>query len=58
MSGFNSPLLLFKGQLFSLWPWPVTGQGVKNTKWPAVPYSHQISQNRKTLTNLNYHMSI
>ena len=38
--------------------WPVTGQGVENTKWPAVLYSHQISQNRKILANLNYHMSI
>ena len=38
--------------------WSVTGQGVKNTKWPAVPYSRWISQNRKILANLNYHMSI
>ena len=38
--------------------WPVTGQGVENTKWPAVLYSQQISQNRKILANLNYHMSI
>ena len=35
--------------------WPVTGQGVENTKWPAVLYSQQISQNRKILANLNYH---
>ena len=41
-----------------LWLWPVTGQGVENTKWPAVLYSQQISQNRKILANLNYHMSI
>ena len=39
--------------------WPVTGQGViKSTKWPAVSYSRQISQNRKILANLNYHISI
>ena len=38
--------------------WPVTGQGVENTKWPAVLYSQQISQNPKILANLNYHMSI
>ena len=38
--------------------WPVTAQGVENTKWPAVLYSQQISQNRKILANLNYHMSI
>ena len=38
--------------------WPVTGQGVENTKWPAVLYSQQISQNRKILANLNYHMLI
>ena len=37
--------------------WPVTGQGVENTKWPAVLYSQQISQNRN-LANLNYHMLI
>ena len=34
------------------------GQGFQNTKWPAVLYSQQISQNRKILANLNYHMSI
>ena len=38
--------------------WSVTGQGVENTKWPAVLYFQQISQNQKTLANLNYHMSI
>ena len=38
--------------------WPVTGQGVENTKWPEVLYSQQISQNRKILANHNYHMSI
>ena len=38
--------------------WPVTGQGFQNTKWPAVLYSQQTSQNRKILANLNYHMSI
>ena len=36
--------------------WPVTGKGVENTKWPSVLYSQQISQNRKILANLNYHM--
>ena len=34
------------------------GQGFQNTEWPAVLYSQQISQNRKILANLNYHMSI
>ena len=29
-----------------LWLWPVTGQGVENTKWPVVLYSQQILQNR------------
>ena len=43
---------------FAVAIWPVTGQGVENTKWPAVLYSQQISQNRKILANLNYHMSI
>ena len=36
----------------------ITIQGVENTKWPVVLYSQQISQNRKILANLNYHMSI
>ena len=44
--------------LYAVAIWPVTGQGVKNTKWPAVPYSRWISQNGKILANLNYHMSI
>ena len=35
----------------------MAGQGVKNTKWPAVPYSVNFT-NLKTLANLNYHMSI
>ena len=34
------------------------GQGFQNTKWPAVRYSQQISQNRKVPANLNYHKSI
>ena len=57
---FQVTSLAFKGAIIFavLWLWPVTGQGVKNTKWPAVLYSQQISQNRKTLANLNYHMSI
>ena len=38
--------------------WPVTGQGFQNTKWPAVLYSEQTSQNRKILANLNYHILI
>ena len=42
-------------KLFAVAIWPVTGQGVKNAKWPAVPYSRRISQN---LANLNYHTSI
>ena len=36
----------------------VTGQGFQNTKWPAVIYSQQISENLKILANLNYHMPI
>ena len=56
---FQVTSLAFKGAIiFAVAIWPVTGQGVKNTKWPAVLYSQQISQNRKTLANLNYHMSI
>ena len=49
-----------RGKLFiyAVAIWAVTGQGVENTKWPAVLYSQQISQNRKILANLNYHMSI
>ena len=49
-----------RGKLFiyAVAIWPVTGQGVENTKWPAVLYSQQISQNPKILANLNYHMSI
>ena len=43
---------------FAVAIWPVTGQGVENTKWPAVLYSQRISQNRKILANLNYHKSI
>ena len=38
--------------------WLVTGQGFQNTKWPAVLYSQQTSQNRKILANLNYHILI
>ena len=34
----------------------VTGQGVENTKWPAILYSQWISQNRKLPANLNYHI--
>ena len=41
-----------------LYIWPVSGQGFQNTKWPAVPYSQWISQNRKIPANLNYHLSI
>ena len=41
---------LFKKYAVAIWL--VTGQGIKNTKWPAVSYSPQISQNR------NYHISI
>ena len=43
-----------RGKLFiyAVAIWPVTGQ------WPAVLYSQQISQNRKILANLNYHISI
>ena len=37
--------------------WPVTSRGFQNTKWLAVLYSQQISQNRKIPANLNYHMS-
>ena len=56
---FQVTSLAFKGAIiFAVAIWPVTGQGVKNTKWPAVLYSQQISQNRKTLAKLNYHMSI
>ena len=44
-------------KLFTVAIWPVTGQGVKNTKLLAVPYSVNFT-NRKTLANLNYHMSI
>jgi len=47
----------FEGE-YAVAIWPVTSQGVKNTKWPAVSYSRQISQNRKILANLNYHISI
>ena len=32
--------------------WPVTGQSFQTTKWLAVLYSQQISQNRKILANL------
>ena len=35
--------------------WSVTGQGFQKTKWPAVIYSQQISENLKILANLNYH---
>ena len=42
--------------LYAVAIWPVTGQGVENTNWPAVLYSQQISQNRKIPANLNYHM--
>ena len=39
--------------------WPVTGQGVKNTKWLAVPYSVNFTKLKDlALANLNYHMSI
>ena len=41
-------------KIYAVAIWPVTGQGVKNTKWPAAPYSRWISQNRKILANLNY----
>ena len=41
---------------FAVAIWSVTGHGVENTKWPAVLYSQQISQNRKILANLNYHL--
>ena len=40
--------LNFLVKFFAVAIWPVTGQGVKNTKWPAVPYSQQISQIEKT----------
>ena len=36
--------------------WQVTSQGFQNTKWPAILYSQQISQNRKVPADLNYHM--
>ena len=38
--------------------WPVTGQGVENTKWPAVLYSQKISRNRKIPAKLNYHVDL
>ena len=34
------------------------GQGVKNTKWPAVPYSVNFTKSKDASYNLNYHMSI
>ena len=49
---------LFMSFFIAVAIWPVTGQGVENTKWPEVLYSQQISQNRKILANHNYHMSI
>ena len=43
---------------FAVAIWSVAGQGFQNTKGPAVPYSHYISQNRKIPAYLNYNMSI
>ena len=53
--GFFSKVRATTQDLFqtSVFTWPVTGQGFQNTKWPAVIYSQEISQNRKIVANLN-----